>query len=172
MTPSPHLILGASRSGKSTHAESLVTSLSPPYVYIATARILDPEMRDRVRLHRERRSSHWETLEAPVALLPALRTLQGAGKPVLLDCLTLWLTNLLLEPSTTPPEQTVDELCSFLAVADYPLFVVSNEVGAGIVPENALARRFRDLAGLANQRVAASCAAVTLVVAGIPLRLK
>ena len=172
MTPTPHLVLGASRSGKSAYAESLVQALPSPYVYIATAQAFDDEMHQRIRLHRERRSARWETLEAPLELLPALQSLAGKGIPVLLDCLTLWLTNLLLTPSVADPSLAVDDFCAFLTVADYPLFVVSNEVGAGIVPENPLARAFRDLAGSANQRVAASCTAVTLVVAGIPLRLK
>jgi len=170
--PTPHLILGGARSGKSRYAEALVTSLPPPYVYIATAEVLDEEMRQRVLAHQERRKESWETVETALDLLPTLESLQGRAKPVLVDCLTLWLTNLLLRASGSPPEDAVEKLCGFLRIADYPLFLVSNEVGAGIVPENALARRFRDLAGAANQKVAHSCRAATLLVAGLPVVLK
>jgi adenosylcobinamide kinase / adenosylcobinamide-phosphate guanylyltransferase len=178
MTPpppsgTPHLILGAAKSGKSSYAERLCTALPPPYLYIATSQLLDDEMRDRVRRHRERRTSSWDTLEAPIHLLPALEAARGKSSPVLVDCLTLWLTNLLLaEPQSAPPEHEVARLCAFLTTVDYPLFLVSNEVGAGIVPDNPLARRFRDLAGFANQEFASACRAVSLVVAGIPIRIK
>jgi adenosylcobinamide kinase / adenosylcobinamide-phosphate guanylyltransferase len=170
--PTPHLILGGARSGKSRYAEALVTALPGPYVYIATAEVLDEEMRQRVLAHQERRKESWETIETALELLPALEGLKGRGRPVLIDCLTLWLTNILLRGPGLPAEDAIEELCAFLRVADYPLFLVSNEVGAGIVPENALARRFRDLAGRANQMVAQSCRAATLVVAGLPLVLK
>lgn len=169
----PHLILGAARSGKSTYAEQLCTALPPPYVYIATAQVLDEEMDSRVRIHRGRRANSWQTIEAPFDLLHILHSRQGQQAPVLVDCLTLWLSNLLLsesEPGFSASE--VHRLCAFLPEADYPLFLVSNEVGAGIVPDNPLARRYRDLAGFANQAVATACRLVSLVVAGIPLRLK
>lgn len=168
----PHLILGGARSGKSSHAERLVTSLPPPYVYVATARILDGEMADRVRRHQDRRSSNWETIECPLDLTGALKRLQGRGRPVLVDCITLWLSNLLLDASAGQPEARLSGLCKFIPAADYPLFLVSNEVGWGIVPDNPLARRFRDLSGLANQRIASVSSAVTLVAAGIPITLK
>ncbi len=172
----PHLILGGARSGKSRYAEDLVTRHSGPYIYIATAQVLDDEMRERVARHQERRLSAWETVESPLGLVEALGHLRGRGRPVLVDCLTLWLTNLLLRPRqlspAEPPEQSVDRLCTLLPSLDFPVYLVSNEVGAGIVPENALARQFRDLAGLTNQRVAVACRSVTLVVAGLPLLLK
>lgn len=169
----PHLIIGAAKSGKSSYAERLCTALPPPHLYIATAQVLDDEMKDRVRRHRERRKSSWDTLEAPIDLLPALEAARGKNATVLIDCLTLWLTNLLLaEPQSSTPEHEVARLCAFLGTVDYPLFLVSNEVGAGIVPDNPLARRFRDLAGFANQEVASACRAVSLVVAGIPIRVK
>ncbi|GLI35593.1 bifunctional adenosylcobinamide kinase/adenosylcobinamide-phosphate guanylyltransferase [Desulforhabdus amnigena] len=168
----PHLILGGTRSGKSAYAEHLVSQFPPPYVYIATAQILDDEMLGRVHRHQERRKSSWETLESPFQLLETLRSLQGESKVVLVDCITLWLTNLLLHPSPAPYEKSIRELCQWIPKADYPLFLVSNEVGGGIVPENPLARQFRDLAGYANQQIAATCSAVTLVVAGLPLALK
>ncbi|NTU49253.1 MAG: hypothetical protein HGA84_09680 [Syntrophobacteraceae bacterium] len=101
-----------------------------------------------------------------------LKELQGGGKPVLVDCLTLWLSNLLLQETSSNHEERIEALCRRVVKADYPLVLVSNEVGSGIVPENALARRFRDLAGFANQRVAEACRRVTLVVAGLPVKLK
>lgn len=171
LSPTPHLILGGARSGKSEYAETLISSFPPPYVYIATSQILDGEMRDRVQKHRDRRGNEWRTIESPMDLLGPLTDLQGANQAVLVDCLTLWLTNLILA-SPKVPATSVDKLCDFVSLADYPLIIVSNEVGSGIVPENSLARRFRDLAGVANQRLAAVCRAVTLVVAGLQLPLK
>jgi adenosylcobinamide kinase / adenosylcobinamide-phosphate guanylyltransferase len=168
----PQLILGGSRSGKSSYAESLITKFESPWIYIATAQVLDSEMKDRVAQHRDRRGSEWETIEAPLHLIETMKALESRSRPVLVDCLTLWLTNLLLDPDRPSPEREIDRLCEYLPVTNYPLFLVSNEVGTGIVPENALARRFRDLAGHANQRVAAVCSSVTMVIAGIPLVLK
>lgn len=168
----PHLILGGARSGKSSHAEALLFQHPPPYVYVATATVLDAEMEDRVQRHRERRADSWETFECPKELVACLTALKGQGKPVLVDCLTLWLTNLILDPQTGELSPFIEALCGVIPAVDYPLFLVSNEVGAGIVPENALARRFRDWAGWTNQRVAAACPCVTLVVAGLPLPLK
>ncbi len=168
----PHLILGGARSGKSTHAESLMARLAPPYVYVATAQALDEEMQDRVLRHRERRGAAWETIECPFELVGVLQRLQPESRPVLVDCLTLWLTNLLLNRSPAAAEEQVAALCAFLEEVRYPLIMVSNEVGFGIVPDNALARQFRDFAGFSNQRIAARCEAVTLVAAGIPLTLK
>lgn len=167
-----HLIIGAAKSGKSTYAEELVSALDPPYIYIATARALDSEMEQRIKAHKARRNASWQTIEAPLALAETLQGLIGSKKPVLVDCLTLWLTNLLLDPSAPDPIQAVSSLCGLIKTLDYPLFIVSNEVGGGIVPEAALARRFRDLAGLANQEIAKASSAVTLVVAGLPLKLK
>ncbi len=171
-TPTPHLILGGAKSGKSAHAEKLVAAYPGPHIYVATAQVLDEEMADRVQVHRKRRMLSWETVECPVELVKTLAEFQGRKQAVLVDCLTLWLTNLLLQTPRKPPEAAVKDLADFLPSVDYPLFLVSNEVGGGIVPDNALARRFRDLAGIANQQMAAACRAVTLVVAGLPLRLK
>jgi len=167
----PLLVLGGARSGKSTWAESVISRLPPPYVYVATAQALDDEMELRIKLHRERRKDLWETIESPTNLQAALRGLYGLRKPVLLDCITLWLSNLLCSASTDA-EIAVDVLCDTIEAVDYPLVIVSNEVGGGIVPDNALARKFRDLSGLTNQRLARICASVFLVTAGLPLRLK
>jgi adenosylcobinamide kinase / adenosylcobinamide-phosphate guanylyltransferase len=168
----PHLILGGAKSGKSTYAEKLAAVYPAPRLYVATAEVLDEEMVDRVQAHQKRRMHSWETIECPLELVKTLGALQGRKQAVLVDCLTLWLTNLLLQSSEDPPEAVVVDLAVCIKAVDYPLFLVSNEVGGGIVPDNALARRFRDLAGNANQQIAAACSAVTLVVAGLPLRLK
>jgi adenosylcobinamide kinase/adenosylcobinamide-phosphate guanylyltransferase len=168
----PHLVLGGAKSGKSAFAEKLITTFPPPYLYIATAQALDSEMQVRILRHRERRTSLWRTIECPIELVKTLTDLQGRATPALVDCLTLWLSNLLARSSTDQAEQAVHDLCHFLDIVDYPIILVSNEVGGGIVPENPLARRFRDFAGLAHQEIAGRCKSVTLVVAGLPLVLK
>ncbi|MGA3116484.1 MAG: bifunctional adenosylcobinamide kinase/adenosylcobinamide-phosphate guanylyltransferase [Syntrophobacteraceae bacterium] len=167
----PLLVLGGARSGKSTWAESVVNRFSPPYVYVATAQALDDEMKLRIRLHRERRKDLWQTIESPHDLSAVLKSLNGLKKPVLVDCITLWLSNLLCSASTEA-ELAVDGVCKAIEAVDYPLVIVSNEVGGGIVPDNSLARKFRDLSGFTNQRLAQICASVFLVTAGLPLRLK
>jgi adenosylcobinamide kinase/adenosylcobinamide-phosphate guanylyltransferase len=167
----PLLVLGGARSGKSTWAESVVHHFPPPYVYVATAQALDDEMKLRIRLHKERRKDLWQTIESPIDLSAALESLKGRRKPVLVDCITLWLSNLLCSASTEA-ELVVDGLCEAIEAVDYPLVIVSNEVGGGIVPDNSLARKFLDLSGLTNQRLARICTSVFLVTAGLPLRLK
>ncbi len=167
----PLLVLGGAKSGKSSYAEKCMRCFDPPFVYIATSQILDSEMQEKVRIHKERRREDWKTLECPLELPEALRSLAGASRPVLVDCITMWLSNLLCF-SSLDAEEALDRLCDSIESADYPLIMVSNEVGAGIVPENALARRFRELSGSANQRIAQICGAVAVVMAGIPLRLK
>jgi adenosylcobinamide kinase/adenosylcobinamide-phosphate guanylyltransferase len=168
----PLLVLGGARSGKSTWAEAIVNRFPPPYVYVATAQGLDDEMKLRIERHRERRGEgSWQTIESPIDLEETLKALNGRNKPVLLDCVTLWLSNLLCSASAEP-EAAVEGLCSSIQAVDYPLVIVSNEVGAGVVPENQLARKFRDLSGSTNQRLAQICASVHLLIAGLPLRLK
>jgi adenosylcobinamide kinase / adenosylcobinamide-phosphate guanylyltransferase len=167
-----HLILGGAKSGKSVYAENLVIAHPPPHIYVATAQVLDEEMAKRIEAHRKRRERSWETVESPLELVSTLGRFQGRRNTVLVDCLTLWISNLLLWTPDQSSESAVRELVEFIEIVDYPLFLVSNEVGGGIVPDNPLARRFRDLAGLANQQVAAACRRVTLTVAGLPLRLK
>ncbi len=168
----PHLILGGARSGKSQYAESLLQSLPPPYLYVATAQALDGEMDERIRLHRLRRAGSWKTHECPHELPKLLEELEKDQKPVLVDCVTLWLSNLLAPHSPFSPEAGLNALAERVSRVTYPLFLVSNEVGGGIVPDNPLARRFRDLAGKANQELARASRSVTLVVAGLPLPLK
>ncbi len=128
-------------------------------------------MKQRIELHRERRKDLWQTIESPIHLQSVLRDLNGWRKPVLVDCITIWLSNLLCS-APAEAEIAVDGLCDTILVVDYPLVIVSNEVGGGIVPDNVLARKFRDLSGSANQKLARVCASVFLVTAGLPLRLK
>ena len=168
------LVLGGARSGKSRFAERETMRHPGPWTYIATAQLgyggqPDPEMEARVALHRGRRGVEWETVEAPFALAAVLATLPRAH-PVLVDCLTLWLTNHLLADHDLDAEAAALEAA--LANRPGPTICVANEVGFGIVPDNALARRFRDAAGLLNQRLAARAGKVVLVVAGLPLTLK
>jgi adenosylcobinamide kinase/adenosylcobinamide-phosphate guanylyltransferase len=167
----PMLVLGGARSGKSGWAESVVKSFAPPYVYVATAQSFDDEMTLRIEQHRERRKGLWQTIESPTGLQDTLRSLNGLSSAVLLDCITIWLSNLLCSEAADP-EAAVEGLCKAIETVDYPLVIVSNEVGAGIVPDNALARKFRDLSGSTNQRLAQICASVYLVAAGLPMRLK
>ena len=163
------MLLGGARSGKSTHAEQLVTAHPAPWIYIATAQSFDDEMDERISLHRGRRAGGWETIEEPHDLAGVLMGLPN-GRSVLVDCLTLWLTNRMLADADLENECT--RLEEVLAAPRGPWFVVSNEVGLGIVPDNALARRFRDAAGRLNQRVAAKADRVLFMVAGLPMQVK
>ena len=163
------LVLGGARSGKSRHAEELVERLPGPWSYIATAQAYDEEMAERIALHRSRRGDGWDTLDAPHELAGALNGLP-AGRPVLVDCLTLWLTNRMLAEADVATESAA--LAEALAGREGPTIVVSNEVGLSIVPENALARRFRDAQGRLNQMVAARAGTVIFMVAGLPMRVK
>jgi adenosylcobinamide kinase/adenosylcobinamide-phosphate guanylyltransferase len=169
MTPSPTLtlVIGGARSGKSRHAEALVESMPAPWTYVATATMLDAEMADRIALHQARRDGRWRTVEAPLDLAAALDDARG---PVLLDCLTLWLTNVMLGEFDVAAE--IERLERALAARRHPVVLVSNEVGLGIVPENSLARRFRDEQGRLNQRMAALADRVVLMVAGLPMVVK
>lgn len=168
--PNTILVLGGARSGKSRHAQALAQKLAPARSFIATAQAFDAEMAARIRRHRADRDSSWKTVEAPLRLAEALAREQAPGHVLLVDCLTLWLSNLMLGGADI--EAATDALLGAIRQSAGPLVLVSNEVGFGIVPENALARRFRDAAGRLNQQVAEACDAVDLVVAGLPLRLK
>ena len=170
MSPPPPrltLVLGGARSGKSAHAEALVMACPAPWLYLATAEIWDDEMAQRVGHHRARRGEGWITQDVPLALPEAVAAAPG---PVLVDCLTLWLTNLLLGEADVAA--ATDRLEAACAAAPGPVVLVSNEVGLGIVPDNALARRFRDEAGRMHQRLAARADRVVLTVAGLPLTVK
>ncbi len=160
------LVLGGTRSGKSAFTESLFEGCAQA-AYLATAEALDDEMKDRIAVHQSRRSDGWVTMEEPVLLT---RAIADTNLPLLVDCLTMWLSNLMqLEKDIA---SSTDELCQTLQDRTQPVVLVSNEVGGGIVPENALARRFRDEAGLLNQRVASVADSVYLVTAGLPQKLK
>ena len=163
------LVLGGARSGKSRHAEALVTALPRPWWYIATGEPRDNEMAARIAEHRARRCGEWQTIEAPRDLAAALATVP-AGAAVLVDCLTLWLSNVMLAGADVDAETARFEHA--LAERTGPVVLVANEVGLGIVPENALARRFRDAAGRLNQRLADRADRVVLLVAGIPMKVK
>ena len=162
-------LLGGARSGKSLHAEKLATAQPAPWTYIATAQAYDDEMVERIAHHRARRGDGWLTVDAPLDLAGTLGSVPD-GQLVLVDCLTLWLSNHLLA------EHDLDGLCAelgqVLSAPRGPWFVVSNEVGMGIVPDNALGRRFRDAQGQLNQRVAAVADRVFFLVAGIPMQVK
>lgn len=162
-------MLGGARSGKSRHAQQLAESVSQDRLFVATAQAHDEEMADRIARHQADRDARWRTIEAPLDLPEAIRTHGHGGRVLLVDCLTLWLSNLLLADADM--EAAGDALLGSIAGVAAHLVIVSNEVGFGIVPDNALARRFRDAAGRLNQKVAAACDATDLVVAGIPLRI-
>ena len=164
------LVLGGARSGKSRFAETLAEGAAGPLHYLATAQILDAEMRARVEEHRARRGPRWSTHEVPLDLPAALHDLDAPGGVILVDCLTLWLSNLILEGHDPQPSR--EALLDALARLRGRAVLVTNEVGLGIVPENALARRFRDEAGVLNQAVAAVCGHAVFVAAGLPLCLK
>lgn len=162
-------VLGGVRSGKSGYAQRQAETTGRPLVMIATAQALDAEMAERIAAHRAGRDSRWRTVEAPFALGAAIRALKP-GEAAVADCLTLWLSNFLL--AQAPLELETEAFLEALSATRADVWVVSNEVGMGIVPENALARRFRDDAGRLHQRVAERADRVITVMAGLPLSLK
>lgn len=164
------LVLGGARSGKSRYAEERAKATGLKLVYIATAQTLDKEMEERVARHRAERGAGWQTVEAPLSLTQAIQTHSAPDHILLVDCLTLWTTNLLLAEQDI--SAATKDLATAITKAQGPVILVSNEVGWGIVPDNALARRFRDEAGRVNQQVAVVADEVQLVVAGLPLNLK
>ncbi len=169
--PTITLVLGGARSGKSTYAESLALSRPPPRIYLATAGSRDDEMARRIHEHRLRRADHWTTVEEPLLLPEAVRRLTGSPEAtVLVDCLTLWLSNLMEAGHSV--EAASADLVSACDAVQGRLILVTNEVGLGIVPDNALARAFRDHAGRLNQAVAARAERVVFVAAGLALPLK
>ncbi|MDP6969459.1 MAG: bifunctional adenosylcobinamide kinase/adenosylcobinamide-phosphate guanylyltransferase [Gammaproteobacteria bacterium] len=184
--PLRHLYLGGARSGKSKLAEAaahlwLQQHPTGRVVYIATAQIWDQEMQARIDLHQQRRPASWQLLEQPLQLADTLAQLQTqSDQPtcVLVDCLTLWLSNQLCQTGTEETnsaslaEQAIAELVARVSGYNGPLLLVSNEVGSGIVPMGELSRQFQDLSGLMNQRLAEVCDKVTLAVAGLPMVVK
>ncbi len=163
------LVLGGARSGKSRYAEELITALPAPWNYLATAEAFDDEMRERIKEHQARRVSGWVTHDAPLDLSAAIDN-ASSDAPVLIDCLTLWLTNLVL--GSHDIDASTAAVLQSLAQRTALTVIVSNEVGLGIVPNNALARQFRDEAGRLNQRIAAVAGRVVFMAAGLPLVMK
>jgi adenosylcobinamide kinase/adenosylcobinamide-phosphate guanylyltransferase len=166
------LILGGARSGKSRYALELARSRPAPRLYLATGEPGDGEMAARIARHRRERGPGWETREVPLALPQALAAAQGRYQVVLVDCLTLWLANVLSREESAKVSAACEALAAAVKAATTPLVLVSNEVGWGIVPDNPLAREFRDLSGLLHQQLAAAADLVLLMVAGVPVRVK
>jgi adenosylcobinamide kinase/adenosylcobinamide-phosphate guanylyltransferase len=165
------LVLGGARSGKTGFAERLALRAGTRPAYLATAQALDAEMRERVESHKQQRAKVFSTIEEPLRLSAALRKAARTHDVILVDCLTLWITNLIVANENVAA--AVDELLETLAgIGDSKVILVSNEVGLGIVPDNAMARMFRDLAGAAHQRLAEICDDAYFVVAGLPMVLK
>ncbi len=163
------LVLGGARSGKSVYAEKLLENSGKLKVYIATGEARDDEMSARISSHQKRRGNEWQTIEAPLDVCKALENV-GSESIVLLDCVTLWVSNLMAEERDVETE--VKRFCQKLSLLETEIVVVSNEVGMGIVPDNELARRFRDEAGQANQIIAEACARVVFVAAGQAMVMK
>jgi adenosylcobinamide kinase / adenosylcobinamide-phosphate guanylyltransferase len=173
--PAVTLVLGGARSGKSRYAEGLIETAAMHGTYCATAEPGDAEMAARIAAHRARRQEvgggdFWHTVEAPLDLSATIARDTAADRPLLIDCLTLWLSNLLLADKSIETETRL--LCAALGEAAGPLVLVANEVGLGLVPETPLGRRFRDEAGRLNQAVAALAERVVFIAAGLPLVLK
>ncbi|MDG1458258.1 MAG: bifunctional adenosylcobinamide kinase/adenosylcobinamide-phosphate guanylyltransferase [Pseudoprimorskyibacter sp.] len=162
------LVTGGARSGKSRIAEALTLQLGRPAIYIATAQAFDAEMATRIAAHRARRGPEWRTVSEPLHLSRAIADSDGA--PRLVDCLTLWLSNLMLADHDWQAE--VAMLLETLAIQTAPVVFVTNEVGSGIVPDTPLGRQFRDAQGTLNQSIASACEAVYLAVSGYPMRVK
>jgi len=164
------LVIGGARSGKSGYALSLAAGAGRAPVFVATAEAHDAEMAERIARHRQERAAPWRTVEAPLELAAAIAREAAPDRVVLVDCLTLWLSNLMLAERRAEPATA--DLAAVVAAAAGPLVLVSNEVGHGIVPATPLGRAFRDAQGRLNQAMVASCDAVVLVVAGCPIQLK
>ncbi|WP_260925254.1 bifunctional adenosylcobinamide kinase/adenosylcobinamide-phosphate guanylyltransferase [Novosphingobium sp. 9] len=162
------LVIGGARSGKSRYAQGRAEALGQEAVYIATAQAFDEEMHARIASHKADRGEGWRTVEAPLDLPQALAA--NDAEVLLVDCLTLWTSNLMLADRDIP--EALDRLIEAINAARGTVILVTNEVGLGIVPDNALARRFRDAAGIVNQRVAACVEEVQFLCAGLNLRMK
>jgi len=166
-------ILGGVRSGKSTYAITCARKRKGLVAFIATCRPLDKEMRARIQKHQAGRPQHWHTFEEPLRLTAALKKIDKTFSTVLIDCLTLYVSNLLLKGYGDPTiEKKIEEAIGVLKKAPYASFIVSNEVGLGIVPAHELGRKFRDIAGKINQRVAQEADTVVFMVSGLPMCLK
>lgn len=163
-------VLGGARSGKSRFALEAASMLPGSKAYIATAQALDAEMQQRIARHKAERSGEWQTFEEPVNIHALISTIHETHDVLLVDCLTLWISNLLLDNLDT--EEIIRKLLAVLSSCRASVFIVSNEVGLGIVPDNGLAREFRDAAGTLNQKIAALADEVYFLAAGLPIRMK
>ncbi|BBD02049.1 MULTISPECIES: bifunctional adenosylcobinamide kinase/adenosylcobinamide-phosphate guanylyltransferase [Sphingobium] len=163
-------VLGGARSGKSRYALKRAEALPGELLFVATAQALDHEMDSRIARHREERGPRWRTIEEPVDLAAVVRAEVRADRVLLIDCLTLWASNLMFADRDI--DTATGALVAALGEAQGPVILVANEVGLGIVPDNALARRFRDVAGIVNQAVAACVDEAVFMAAGLPMRLK
>jgi adenosylcobinamide kinase/adenosylcobinamide-phosphate guanylyltransferase len=163
-------VLGGARSGKSRHAERLLVAAPEPWIYVATAEIRDEEMRSRIEVHRKRRGPDWKTIEEPLELTRVIVENARERNAVLVDCLTLWLSNIML--AGRDPAKAMTEFVAALPATRGNLVLVSNEVGMGIVPDNRLGREFRDAQGELNRMVAGEADRVIFVAAGLPVVLK
>ena len=166
------LITGGARSGKSRYAEQCALEMSAKPLYVATAEAKDEEMAQRIAEHKKRRADQWRIIEEPLALAEALQAQRGKIDCALVDCLTLWISNLLIRNDYEYASQKVEALIETLPQLNFHLLFVTNEVGWGIVPDNPLARKFRDLAGWTNQQMAQAADEVILMVAGMPMIVK
>jgi adenosylcobinamide kinase/adenosylcobinamide-phosphate guanylyltransferase len=164
------LILGGARSGKSRRALALAEQFGRRPIFIATAEALDDEMADRIRRHQEERSGKWTTIESPLDLSSAIERASDIGDVCVIDCLTLWLSNLMHHGRDVSVE--TERLCKTIELSSASVVLVSNEVGLGLVPETPLGRTFRDEQGRLNQTLAKICDRVEFIVAGLPLALK
>lgn len=166
------MILGGVRSGKSRYAQQLAQDSGKPVILIATATAGDAEMAERIRRHQQERPAHWQVIEEPLELAETLQGSDDPGAIMLVDCLTLWLTNLLLDSDPLRLQQEQDKLVACLPSLQADLLLISNEVGLGIIPADPLSRRFADETGRLHQRLAGVCDRVTLITAGLPQTLK
>jgi len=165
-------ITGGARSGKSTYALKDASKISGNKAYIATAESLDEEMRERIEKHKKQRGRDWDTYEEPLKIAEVIQETEGKYTAILIDCLTLWLSNIM--QSGLNISQEITNLIETLRITHHTshIYIVSNEVGMGIVPKNDMARRFRDIAGILNQKVAEISDEVYLLIAGLPMKIK
>jgi adenosylcobinamide kinase/adenosylcobinamide-phosphate guanylyltransferase len=167
-------VTGGARSGKSDFAQEMAEKIEGKRVFVATAQAFDEEMEERIQKHQENRGARWDTLEEPIDIGGTIRSVLGQYKTILIDCLTVWMSNLLLEypDQNEKISEIVDDFFSGLSESEETIIVVSNEVGMGIVPDNKLARHYRDQLGFLNQRMARRADEVYVLFSGIPDKIK